>query len=124
MPVPVNVIVRAPEPDSTGESVLVKLITFDGVAEEEAIAPPFGDNVKSRSVLCDALPTHCNVPPSSTRFAAAFDDWPIELTAPPFASELTFNVVPPVTVVTPEYVLDAFVNATVPPPLAVRPEVF
>ena len=96
---PVRVSVRGFVPPKATAPVLEKFTTAAGVVPEASSVAPL-PIVNCRSVAVAVEPAYCSVPPPNTRFAAAFDDWPMLLAEPPLASAATVSV-PPESVVVP-----------------------
>ncbi len=96
---PVKVKVRVPAPVNATAPVLVKLTVPAPEASRVPAEAPV-PKVKSRSVLAAADPMYLREPPLRTRLAAALEEAPIPLFAPPTARVSTSNV-PALIVVEP-----------------------
>ncbi len=93
---PIKVNVRVDVPVYASDPVFVQLSAPE---PEASIEPPESVRLNSRSVLA-AAPVYFSVPLSKIRLAAAFEEAPMPLLAPPFAREDTLKV-PPEIVVAP-----------------------
>ena len=117
---PVKVKVWGPPPEITTLPVFVR---FNAPLPDESIVlpPPLLVSVNRRFEL-EPVPVYFSVPPSSTRLAAAFVDWPISLAVPPSASVPTMSV-PPLIVVAPVYVFAPPLSCKVPTSILASPPV-